>query len=291
MKKLLVILFVVSFASFNYAKITKQTLLRDGISLKAVAGKLVASDSNDDAWFFELSSPVSDNGVVIEAGKKIELLPSSSLEMMIDNAKTHSSATYQLWNAKITKYKGKNYIFPSVFFPVHPLSDTQASEKSDSAESTAEEIDNQKINSADSNDILSMPTEIIEQFNQARNLMNEAGQRIADSNFVTIDEIQRELERKRQLNPDTVLLDENAIFVRDAKEGLKFTSDTYGRNVDLASLRLLPCEVLEVTELKQSASPETLRFKISGTVTKYKGNDYLLLYKATQIYSFGNFGK
>ncbi len=288
MKKLLVILFVVSFASFTYAKITKQTLLRDGISLKAVAGKLVASDSND-AWFFELSSPVSDNGVVIEAGKKIELLPSSSLEMMIDNAKTHSSATYQLWNAKITKYKGKNYIFPSVFFPVRPLSDAQASQKSDSAESPPKEIDKQNINSADSNDILSLPAEIIEQFNQARNIMNEAGQRIPDSNFVTIDEIQRELERKRQLNPDTVLLDENAIFVRDAKDGLKFTSDTYGRNVDLASLRLLPCEVLEVTELKQFASPEMLRFKISGTVTKYKGKNYLLLYKATQIYSFGNF--
>ena len=121
--------------------------------------------------------------------------------------------------------------------------------------------------------------------------MNETGQRIPDSNFVTIDDIQKEFERKLKTNPDTVLLDENAILIKDENGKLRFTFDTYGRNVDTTSLRLLPCEALEITEAKQSASPEILRFKISGIVTKFKGNEYLLLYKATQIYSYGNFGK
>ncbi len=288
MKKIFIILFVVSFASFSYAKTIKQTLLRDGISLKAAEGKLAASDTNAGKCFFELIVPVSDNSVVIAAGEKIELLPSSSLEMMIDNSKTFLPATYQLWNAKVTKYKGKNYIFPSVFFPVLPVSQEK---KSDSSQSAPKQDDKQNSNPADSNDILSFPSDILEQFNKARNTMNETGQRIPDSNFVTIDEFQKELERKLRLNPDTVLLDENAILVRNAKEGLTFTLETYGRNVDTTSFRLLPCETLEVTELKQSESPEILRYKISGIVTKYKGGNYLLLYKATQIYSYGNFGK
>ncbi|MBN2588407.1 MAG: hypothetical protein JXA96_00975 [Sedimentisphaerales bacterium] len=291
MKKILVILFVVSFVSLSYAKTSKQTLLRDGIALKVAVGKLIASDSNDDTWFLELGSPITDNGIVINAGQKIELLPSSSLEMMIDNAKTHLPATYQLWNVKITKYKGKNYIFPSVFFPVHPLSEKQTSEKSDNVETSSEEMNKQNSDPVDPNEILSLPTEILEQFIQAGNVMNETGRRIPDTNFVTIDDFQQELERKRQLNPDIVLLDENAILVRDENSEIKFTLDTFGRNVDMTSLHLLPCEALEVTELKQSSSPESLRFKISGIVTKYKGNNYLLLYKATQIYSYGNFGK
>jgi len=48
---------------------------------------------------------------------------------------------------------------------------------------------------------------------------------------------------------------------------------------------------LELTELKEAADPEKVRFKIAGIMTKYKGENYLLLEKATQTYSYGNFGK
>lgn len=286
-KLIILILSILSFPLFSHAKPAKQTLMRDGIILKGIVGKLI-SDNNDGKWFFELISPVTENGIVIDAGKKIELLPSSSLEMMIDSTKTFSPATFQLWNAKVTKYDGKNYIFPSMFIPVRPVLENQTPEKADSNEPASEEI---KEPGADSNDILSLPPEIMEQFNQAKNAMDKTGQRIPESNFVSIDDFQKELERKRLLNPDTVILDEDAILSRNNKGEYKFTLDTLGRNIDSTSFHLLPCETLEQTELIQASNPEILHFQISGIVTKYKGEKYLLLYKATQIYNYGNLGR
>ena len=286
---------ILSCASSLNAQTSRQILLRDGLVLRGTDGKLIGPDSND-TWFFELNSSVRDNGFVVEAGTKLELLPSAALERMIADAKINPPAMYQLWNAKVTKYKGKNYIFPSIFIPVNPLAEPKASEKTgDSKPGTAvtpsAEGTGQNSASIDANDSLSLPPEIIKKLNAARDAMAATGQRIPDSNIVTIDTVQQELEKIRKLNPDTVILDKNAILIKQKKEGLEFALDTIGRNIDQTSLRLLPCEVLEQTEARQSSNPDTLRFKISGVVTKYKGDSYLLLYKAGQIYSHGNFEK
>ena len=34
-----------------------------------------------------------------------------------------------------------------------------------------------------------------------------------------------------------------------------------------------------------------MRFNVAGILTRYKGQQYLLLQKATRIYSYGNFGE
>ena len=270
------------------AQLSRQALLRDGIVLRGAVGKFIEPDSNDTC-FFELSAPINDNGLIIETGTKIELLPSSALETMIEDVKTHASAMYQLWNAKVTKYKGKNYIFPSFFIRFNPPSETEPSKETKTGKTPPTDIAEPNTVFIDANDSLALPPEVLERLNAARAEMNKTGRRTVDSNIVTIDTVLNELYRKRQLNHDTVLLDKPAILTGQGTGELEFTMDSIGRNIDHNSLRLLPCEVLEQTEQKQSASPEPLRFKISGIVTKYKGNNYLLLYKATQIYSLGNF--
>ena len=88
-----------------------------------------------------------------------------------------------------------------------------------------------------------------------------------------------------------VLVDRTALLVKQDDDRLVFVLDALGRNIQKLSLNLLPCAALELTELKQAAEPEPLRFKIAGIVTKYKGQDYLLLEKATRTYSHGNFGR
>jgi hypothetical protein len=67
--------------------------------------------------------------------------------------------------------------------------------------------------------------------------------------------------------------------------------DALGRNVQRLSFRLLPCEILELTERMQSADLEPLRFKIAGILTTYGDERYLLLQKATRTYNHGNFGR
>ena len=294
-KKLVILLFcILSSISFLKARSTNQVLLRDGLVLRGTVGKLTGPDS-DGTWFFELSSPISDNNVTIKEGAKLELLPSSALEMMIEDVKTHSPATYQLWNAKITKYKGRNYIFPFIFIRAHPLTETQSSEKtnekkSDSSNSSSAASDSQSSNTIDANDILTLPPEIAEKLNAARQDFEKTGQRISDSNIVTIDTIKQELEKIRKSSPDKVLLEEIGILAESDKEGAIFTLDSIGRNVDFTTFRLLPCEALEQAQARQNQSPDPLHFEVSGLVTKYKGNNYLFLYKAEQFYSQGNFG-
>jgi hypothetical protein len=46
-----------------------------------------------------------------------------------------------------------------------------------------------------------------------------------------------------------------------------------------------------LAEITRAAIPEPVRFKIAGVVTKYKGEKYLLLQKATRIYGHGNFAR
>ena len=289
-KLIFVALYIFSCASLLKAQSLKPALLQDGLVLKNAAGKLIGPDEND-ACFFELSSTINDNSIVVESGSKFELLPSSALEKMIADSKTHLSATYQLWNARITKYKGRNYIFPSIFIQVSPPLDRGYNETSKPAEVSSDGGAPKSSASMDVNDSLSLPPEVIERLNNARNNFIRTGQRIPDANIVTIDEVQQELEKKRQSNPDTVLLDKSAILVNHGRGEFDFNLDSIGRNIDQTSLRLLPCEALEQTQSRQSADPEPLRFKISGVVTKYKGENYLLLYKAAQTYSYGNFAK
>jgi hypothetical protein len=294
-KFIIVVLFIFSCASLLNAQLLKPALLQDGLVLKNAAGKLIGPDDND-ACFFELSSTINEDSIVVESGSKFELLPSAALEKMIADSKTHLSATYQLWNARITKYKGKNYIFPSIFIQVSPPSEPQLLDRGYNENSKPAEVSSagstpKSSASIDVNDSLSLPPEVIERLNNARNNFIRTGQRIPDANIVTIDEVQQELEKKRQPNPDTVLLDKSAILVNHGMGKFDFNLDSIGRNIDQTSLRLLPCEALEQTQSRQSASPEPLRFKISGVVTKYKGKNYLLLYKAAQTYSYGNFAK
>lgn len=89
---------------------------------------------------------------------------------------------------------------------------------------------------------------------------------------------------------DSVLADRTAVLVKQNKALPVFVLDAFGLSAGTASLHVLPCEVLELTESRAGAALNPMRFKIAGIKTKYKGKDYLLLQKATRIYGHGNFG-
>jgi hypothetical protein len=93
------------------------------------------------------------------------------------------------------------------------------------------------------------------------------------------------------LEQDSILADRSAFLVKNKDGRLNFVLDSLGRDVRPVSLRLLPCEALELAEFKQAAIPVSVRFKIAGIVTKYKGEKYLLLHKATRVYGHGNFAR
>jgi len=280
------------------ARTARKTLLRDGFVLTGVDGKLTGADSNDiwfqdsnegcHGWFFEFDSDISDDKAVVKAGTSLKLLPSAALEKMTADVEKHSAATYRLWG-RVTKYKGKNFIFPIYFLP---LGETKKPPPSTSQESRKKA--GPAIN--DPNDVLTIPKEILDKLKTRRIIRPE------------------QLKKGLELKQDSILADRTGFIsscvIRDAyrvKEKRKeekgktqyairntqceFVFDALGRNVQQILLRLLPCQTLEWAERRQSAEADRLRFKIAGILTKYKGNHYLLLERTTRVYSHGNFGR
>jgi hypothetical protein len=236
----------------------RQTLLRDGFGLTGVDGRL---SSTDGKWFFEIDSEVSDGVGQIKAGETIELLPSTALEKITADAQKRPEADYRLWG-NVTKYKGKNFIFPIYFLPVSSTED----------QNKPGEPPKVKIAINEPNDALPMPEEILRKLKSRRVLRQE------------------QLQEGLQLKQDYVLTDRTALLGKRADGQAEVALDAIGRNVPQISLRLLPCAVLERAQAEQSAEPDQVRFKIAGIITQYKGEYYLLLQKAIQAYSHQNFG-
>ena len=297
----------------NGAGTARKTLLRDGFVLTGVDGKLTSTDSNDirfqdsnegcHRWFFEFDSDISDDKAVVKAGTSLELLPSSTLEKMtadveeraavspvrskspkttaVPSVQTSNGASYKLWG-RVTKYKGRNFIFPIYFLPLSETKRPPQSTLQESREKTGPTLN-------DPNDALTIPKEILEKLKTRKILRPE------------------QLKKGLELKQDSILADRTGFIslcvMRDAyrvkgkrqeekgRMQYEFVFDALGRKVQQISLRLLPCQALESAEQRQSAEADRLRFKIAGILTKYKGKHYLLLERTTRVYSHGNFGK
>jgi len=281
----------------------RQALLRDGFILRGVDGKLTGSDSND-VWFFEFAADVNDYRGRASAGTRLELLPSSELEKMIADVNERSAADYRLWGW-VTKYKGRNFIFPNYFFPLGKLSRPQPQappkprpkERKPTEGTSAKESEQQPVVArprrdrpavSEPNDVLAVPQELIEKL--------KAGRIVRPDELALTPKAKKEMvdsasEKKAQLQQDSILVDRTAFLSKQDYGQLVFVLDAFGRNVRPVSLRLLPCEVLELAEQRQSAVPEPVRFKIAGIITRYRGENYLLPQKATRVYSHQNFDR
>ena len=292
---------VVSASSGFDAEIIRETpLLRDGFAIIRVDGDLIGPDSND-VWFFELASDVNDYITVIKSGTRLELLPSLALEKMTADKKMRTTATYRLWNCRVTKYKGRNFIFPGFFMPLRKAEKPEPEPSKESQLKQQEPAETQSVQERaldEPNDVLAMPQEIIEKLRARRERTTVRIKPIADSNEISVNESQPATEEEKLPEDqsytrkfDSIYVDRTAFLVEQDDGRLIFVPDALGRKVQKLSLHLLPCAALELTELKKAAEPETVRFKIAGIMTKYKGDNYLLLEKATRTYNHGNFGR
>lgn len=262
MTKNLVILVLTVFLSVEAIEVraARKRLLRDGFVLAGADGKLTYNDGNDN-WFFEFDSGVGDDAGLVKAGASLELLPSATLEKMVTDANDRAGTSYRLWG-KVTRYESENFIFCFYFLP---LSKAKPVEPSTSKQPETRVIVNEP------NDALKIPAEV--------------AARLKAGKAVPTAPVRKGLELKR----DSILADRTGFIVTQADGQLVFSLDALGRNVPQTSLGLLPCQALERAQVKQSTQPDPMRFKVAGIVTKYKGNHYLLLQRARQVYSHENF--
>ena len=181
----------------------------------------------------------------------------------------------------MTRYKGRNYIFPNYFQPLQKPEDArQKTER----ESPISDLGKSDLAVDEPNDVLTLPPEVLEKL-KARRENRVGGGSLKAAGFGDGN------AKPYMQSADTIFADRTAFLVRQDNGRFVLAPDALGRNIQRLTLRLLPCEALELAEREQSAEPEPIRFKVAGLMTKYKGDSYLLLHRATRAYSHSNFGR
>lgn len=271
------------------AEFAQKYLLPDGLVLGALDGRLVLQDSNENVgrkvseWSFELAADAGDGRGVIKTGQKLQMLPSATLEKMAADVKKHSRADYRL-KARITKYRGENFIFPTSFFHLSESIQPQPSgPQSGPADANAAEKQEHEADANEPNDAVAIPEEVLNRLRMLRTTPAAGDAGGPENGFA--------------LNAEYTITERSGLFsgLGEGPAGFtgrgRFVLEGLGRRLPDAGFYLLPCEALERAEVEQSATLDRPRFKIAGIVTRYEGRDYLLPQKAVRLYSYGNFPK
>jgi hypothetical protein len=249
-------------AMLTDSALAAEELLRDDYVISGVDGVFV--EGQNGQWQFEFESDLSDGTVTLKAGQPIILLKSATLEKMIEDTKQRVEARYRLWG-KVTKFEGKNYVFPSYFVGLRKL-DRPAESPHIQTEKKAQ----QSINAP--NDVVKIPAEIVSQ--------------LATSEVLPAVEAPLAMPLKQ----DTIFANRvGRIYEEEGK--YFFKPGGLGLSVEKDEIELLPCQALDeaMRQVKDAINP--VRFNVAGIMTKYKDQQLLLLQKATRAYSYGNFGR
>jgi hypothetical protein len=204
-------------------------------------------------WFFTVFEPITDGKGVLDPKIPIAILPSSMLEKFASTFSEEKNS-YRIWG-KLTKYQNKNFVYLSYFLPVAEAEEPKPSED---------------VN--DANEVKIIPDEVLLLLKPKR--------------VISLAELRKPVGTEA----DGILADRTG-FLKQTKEGVYFAFDGMGRNIDPLQLPLLECAELESMAGQQEQIAMRLRFNISAIVTRYQGKRYLLLQRATRVFSHGNFAK
>jgi hypothetical protein len=281
--------------------------------LDRVDGRLLHVDVND-TWLFELTMEVKTPDYRLATGTRFTLLPSATLGRLIADVNKRYAPRYRL-SARVTQYKGRNYLFPIYYLPLSRFKDDknpegggQRAEDGDSNQKS--KIKNQKSEEPD----LAIPPEVLEQLKKQRPLRgprrgsevekkpvqtppermlvdcvgrieiggNEDEGRIGDTGGIQEGEKVRKSEGRKGLSPS---------YFPTFLPSYVFVPYALGWNLSDIRYELLPCTALEQALHRQRQALDPIRFSVAGLVTEFKGKKYLLLQRAVVVYNYGNFGR
>jgi hypothetical protein len=254
--------------------LTAPSLLKDDFAIKGLYGTLSGPDAND-AYFFKFDSELSDGTTSLKAKTALQLLPSSTLQKMLEDNAVNKTSNYRLWG-KITRFENKNYIFPLHFWTLREEEKIAPPDSNEPDQpKTLPEID-------EPNDTVKIPEDIMKKL-ETRKIIQPT-----------------QLKKGVELKQDFILADRTGFILKKQLEEKDnktscyyFVLDAIGFNLQRGKSTpypLLPCYALQRANQKKLNELEQVRFKISAVVTQYKGRNYLLLQRAAKVQSHGNFG-
>jgi hypothetical protein len=293
-------------------------LLRDGFAFPryGVEG-LITKSRIDNKWFFSPYTNISDTRHTILAGMSVELLPSSTLEKIIaeinSDPKHSSTLEIKLWGM-VTKYCNvsssretlysdklsknnifhRNFIFPLNFISIistnESAADAAVEPKADKTE-VQEPDDPTSIIPKKARDMSKKPPKIIEEIVLDKSNTGSIIPKEVTKEFkpIRIENLAK-WKKKITVEMDTSLTNRIG-FITQGDRYKIFNIDAVGLAVDGATFKLLECETLQRTEQSIIEAVGRKRYKVSGTVTKFKGEYYLLLQRSVKTYNHGNFSR
>ena len=258
MKNIFIISLLLIFTSVKGIAKENQGLLQDGFYINGADGRMVGPDSRG-IFQFITDSDINDDKTVIKAGAVFELLPSAGLVKMRENYRPGEPYGFKLW-ARVTTYSGKNYLFATNFLPFKQIDKENQPRTQQAA---------LRVNEA--NDLLPIPDDILAKLTSGKEILPI--------------QIRPGLELKQ----DYILADRTGCIEKQNNGQFSFSFDALGRNVDKTKIILLPCQALEKALPEQKNGNESVRLKVSGIITKYNDNLYLLLQRTSRVRNNGNF--
>ncbi len=263
---LLILLLSVSLTAAEHRK---APVLREGFQLDYAKG--VISKNDEGHWVFASDERMFDGLQTVKAKSPIEILPSSMLEKLTadisgENGKEIESLDVRL-QANVMKYQGKNYLYPTSYIPISQSKKTpevQAAKKADLLKQAEKKVKDDSILSSEIKNLLKP------------DWSPDLSQKKKRDNVDVVD--------------DYSMPSRTGFFT--VKDGVKcFQLDSLGRKIDRNAYRLLPCTAFDAAERARYTMPGRKRYVISGTVTVYKGQKYLLIQRIARTYNHGNFAR
>lgn len=237
--------------------------------LDRVDGNIIHVDAND-TWLFELTMEVKTPDYRLPAGTRFVLLPSGTLGRLSADVNDRVAPRYRL-SARVTLYRGKNYLFPTYWLPLSKFK----TDKNPEDGGQKAEVGTPKPKSSEPE--LVIPPEVLEQLKKQRPLRGP--RKSAEAAKLPVPE-----------TPERVLAD--CVGRIESRQGrYVFVPYALGWNVSDIQYELLPSAALEQALQMHKHALDPMRFNVAGLVTEFRGKKYLLLQRAIVVYNYGNFSR
>jgi hypothetical protein len=244
--------------------------------LDRVDGRLLHVDAND-TWLFELTMEVKTPEYRLPTGTRFVLLPSVTLGRLVADVNDRVAPRYRI-AARVTLYRGKNYLFPTYYLPLSKFKEEKGPEEEEQKPEAGQPNPQSEIRNSQSKEPeLAIPPEVLEKLKKQRPLRGPRRRPQAETK-----PIPQSTER--------VLVDCVGRIESHAGRYV-FVPYALGWNVSDVQYELLPCTALEEALRRQKGALDPIRFNVAGLVTAFQGRQYLLLQRAIVVYNYGNFGR
>ena len=300
-------LLLLAAGAVSAAQPPARKLLPETAVLDRVDGRLLHVDANEGpqtqdsafgnpgTWLFELTMEVKTPEYRLPTGTRFVLLPSVTLGRWVADVNDRVAPRYRL-TARVTLYRGKNYLFPTFYLPLSKFKDDKTPDDGgqkteDSKPNPPSEIRNPQSKEPG----LVIPPEVLERLKKQRPLPGprkgaetETKPTQAPAEQVLVDCVGR--IESSQLS---VVSSQSPTVNRPLSTANSWVFVPYalGWNVGDVRYELLPCTALEEALRRQKGFLDPIRFNVAGLVTEFQGQKYLLLQRAIVVYNYGNFGR